>query len=156
MVPECFDRYDFDYIGLESFEFRGPRSGVRIGHARWSLRDLFSYVSWYKGRRPLHLPQPQKPGWGRIAGQPLGTPKFACLTLISRLRDFALSEMGTAWIRPNFLFADKHAIAEYFASERASADIQHRAQHSSSRNRSGPRLRRSRAYRPVSNGPSAA
>jgi hypothetical protein len=55
MVPECFDRYDFDYIDLESFEFRGPRSGSRIDHALWTLRDLFPYVSWYKSRRP-HLP----------------------------------------------------------------------------------------------------
>jgi len=44
MVPECFDRYDFDYIALELFDFRGPRSGAKIGHARCTLRDLFSSV----------------------------------------------------------------------------------------------------------------
>jgi hypothetical protein len=53
MVPECFDRYDFDYNGVESFDFRGPRSGGKIGPVRRTLRDLFSYVSWYKSRRAL-------------------------------------------------------------------------------------------------------
>jgi hypothetical protein len=52
------DRYDFDYIGLESFDFRGPRSDAKIGHARWTLRDRFSHVSWYKGRHALRHPQP--------------------------------------------------------------------------------------------------
>jgi hypothetical protein len=51
MVPECFDRYDFDYIGLESFDFCGPQSRAKISHARWTS---FSHINWYKKCRAFH------------------------------------------------------------------------------------------------------
>jgi CRP-like cAMP-binding protein len=55
MVPECFDIYVFDYIGLESFYFRRPRSDAKMAMLDVTMRDLFSYVSCYKSRRALHL-----------------------------------------------------------------------------------------------------
>lgn len=54
MAPECFDRYNFDYIGLRSFDLRVPRSDAQIDHIRWTLRDPFSHVCWFKKRRAAH------------------------------------------------------------------------------------------------------
>jgi hypothetical protein len=59
MVSECFDRYDFDYIGLESFDFCGPQSRAKISHARWTS---FSHINWYKKCRAFHKDIKKSPG----------------------------------------------------------------------------------------------